>query len=88
MPRKYDNPVRARRYAKTIASDIKLYNMKILEKALMEDNVWEALGDHIEEGRSHFRDRVTDEIFEQNIYDRILVDVLLYEMRQVKTPIW
>ncbi|MBU1241012.1 hypothetical protein KJ865_14960, partial [Myxococcota bacterium] len=42
MSRKYDKPERARRYAKTIASDIKLYNMKALEKALMEDNVFEA----------------------------------------------
>ena len=88
MPRKYDKPERARRYAKTIASDIKLYNMKPLEKALMEDNVFEALADQIEEGRTHFKERVTPEILELKIYERILVDVLLYEMRNVKAPIF
>ncbi|MDA3864520.1 MAG: hypothetical protein PF689_11705 [Deltaproteobacteria bacterium] len=88
MARKYDNPKRAYRYAKTIASDIKLYNMKVLEKAIFEDNVFEALADQIEEGRSHYKDRVTPDIYEMNIYEHTLVDVLLYEMRNVKSSIW
>ena len=88
MARKIDKPDRARRYAKTIASDIKLYNMKLLEKALMEDNVFEALSDFINEGETHYKERVTDEILELKIYERILVDVLLHEMRNVKAPIF
>ncbi len=88
MPRKYDKPERARRYAKTIASDIKLYNLKSLENALMEDRVFEVLADQIEEGLTHFRERVTPEILEMKIYERVLVDVLLYEMRNIKTPIF
>ncbi len=88
MSRKYDKPERARRYAKTIASDIKLYNMKALEKALMEDNVFDALSDQIEEGRTHFKERVTQEILDMQIYEKVLVDVLLYEMRHVKAPIF
>ncbi|MBN2723515.1 MAG: hypothetical protein JXR95_05525 [Deltaproteobacteria bacterium] len=88
MIKKFDNPDRARRYAKTVASDIKLYNMKVLEKAIMEDNVFEALGDQINEAREIFKGKVTDEIFQMNILDRVLVDVLLYEMRHVKSPIW
>ncbi|MBU1219392.1 hypothetical protein KKF34_12685 [Myxococcota bacterium] len=88
MIKKFDNPDRARRYAKTVASDIKVYNMKILEKALMEDNVFEVLEEQINEARDTYRSKVTDEIFDMNILDRVLVDVLLYEMRNVKSPIW
>jgi hypothetical protein len=88
MARKIDKLPRAKRYAKTVASDIRLYHMKILEKGIMEDSVFELLHDVIEEGRGHFKDRVIPEIYELNIYDKILVDVLLYEMRSIKSPIW
>jgi hypothetical protein len=88
MARKYDKPERARRYAKTIASDIKLYNMRILEKAIMEDSVFETMAEFIDEGIRHYKDRVTPEILELKIFERILVDVLLYEMRNVKAPIF
>ncbi len=88
MPRIYETPERGWRYAKSIASDIKIYNLKKLEKAIDEDNVFEALQEQIEEGRQYYKDRVTPEIYKMGLYERALVDVLIYEMRHQKSRIW
>ena len=89
MARLYDNPDRALRYAKTIASDMVEYNKDVLLKALKEDNVWEALEEQIHQGREEFNARVTPEIAQLNIYEKALVEVLLYRMKdRVKTSIW
>ncbi len=89
MPRLYDNPDRALRYAKTIASDLVEYNKDALVKSLKEDNLWEAMEEQIQQGREEFNARVTPEIAAQNIYEKALVEVLLHRMKdRVKTPIW
>ncbi len=89
MARLYDDPGRALRYAKTIASDMVEYNKDALLKALKEDNVWEALEEQIRIGREEFNARVTPEIAQSNIYERALVEVLLYRMKdRLRSPIW
>ena len=45
--------------------------------------------DEIEEGRQHFRSRVTAEIAGTNLFDRALVDILLKQRGQnIKSKIW
>jgi hypothetical protein len=86
---KYDKPRRARILARTIASDMVLYNRELIEEAIKNDNLFEALQDQIEEGRAHYKSRVTPEIFEgYNLYERALVDKLLVSMGYVESEIW
>ena len=42
----------------------------------------------IEEGRALFKSRVTPEIYELNIYDRAIVDVMIKSKGHVKSKIW
>jgi hypothetical protein len=45
--------------------------------------------DEIEEGRQHFRSRVTPEIATTNLFERALVDILLKQRGQnIKSKIW
>ena len=85
---KYDNPDRARMLARAIASDLMLYNEERLTKAIQNDAVFEELTDEIEEGRTLFKSRVTDEIFGLNLYDRAIVDVMIKSKGHVKSKIW
>ena len=86
---KYDKPRRARNLARTIASDILLYNRDEVEEAIRNDNFFEALEEKIDEGREHYKSRVTPEILQNhNLYDRALVDKLLVAMAYVDSDIW
>ena len=87
--RKYDRPERARIRARTIASDILLYNRAKVEQAIKNDNLFEALAEEIEEGRKDYQASVTPEIYENyNLYERALVDKILMAMATVDSPIW
>ena len=46
------------------------------------------MNEHIEEGRSLFKSRVTPDIYSLNIYDRAIVDVLVKSKGHVKSKIW
>ena len=46
------------------------------------------MSEEIEEGRDLFKSRVTPVIYEQNIYDRAIVDVLVKSKGHVKSTIW
>lgn len=85
---KYDNPDRARMLARAIASDLMLYNEERLTKAIQNDAVFEDLREEIEEGRTLFRSRVTEEVFTLNLYDRAIVDVMIKSKGHVKSKIW
>lgn len=86
---KYDKPRRARNLARTIASDILLYNRDEVEEAIKNDNFFDALQEKIQEGRDHYESRVTPEIKQNyNMYDRALVDKLLVAMAYVDSEIW
>ncbi len=85
---KYDMPDRARMLARAIASDLMLYNEERLTKAIQNDAVFEDLAEEIEEGRTLFKSRVTDEIYELNLYDCAIVDVMIKSKGHVKSKIW
>ncbi|MDY0000769.1 MAG: hypothetical protein RBU30_05700 [Polyangia bacterium] len=85
---KYDNPDRARMLARAIASDLMLYNEERLTKAIQNDSVFEDLREEIEEGRTLFQSRVTDEVFGLNLYERAIVDVMIKSKGHVKSKIW
>lgn len=83
-----DNPKRARQLARAIASDLTLYHEAKILEGIANDTLFDVMSEEIEEGRELFKSRVTPEIYEQNIYDRALVDVLVKSKGHVKSKIW
>jgi hypothetical protein len=88
MPSVIDNAKRARQLARAIASDLTLYHEAKILDGIANDTLFDLMKDEIEEGRELFKSRVTPEIYEQNIYDRALVDVLVKSKGHVKSKIW
>lgn len=83
-----DNPKRARQLARAIASDLTLYHEAKILDGIAHDTLFDVMKDEIDEGRDLFKSRVTPDIFEQNIYDRAVVDVLVKSKGHVKSKIW
>jgi hypothetical protein len=89
MPPLIDKPDRARQFARAIASDLAMYNEAKLVQGVQNDNLFDVMKDEIEEGRQHFRSRVTPEIAATNLFERALVDILLKQRGQnIKSKIW
>lgn len=83
-----DKPERARQLARAIASDLTLYHDKEIVEGIENDTLFETMREHIEEGRTLFKGRVTQDIYELNLYDRAIIDVLLKSKGHVKSKIW
>lgn len=80
---------KAMRAARAIASDISIYNEQKIIKGIEQDNLFDALKEQLDEGREHYRTRVSAEIFSKtNLFDRAIVDVILARKGNVKSKIW
>ena len=78
----------ARRLARAIASDLSLYNEEKILNGLKNDNLYEEISQEIEEGRELFRGRVNPELFENNYYDRAIIDLLIKSKGHIKCKLW
>jgi hypothetical protein len=84
-----DTPERAIRLARTIASDISLYNEEKIIRGLSEDKLFQELSEELEEGRELYRARVSPELYERtNFFDRAVVDIIIKSKGHVKSKIW
>ena len=83
-----DKPDRARQLARAIASDLTLYHEKEIVEGIENDTLFDVMHEHIEEGRALFKSRVTPDVFDLNIYDRAVVDVMIKSKGHVKSKIW
>ena len=83
-----DNPKRARQLARAIASDLTLYHEAKILDGIANDSLFEVMEEEIQEGRDLFKSRVTADIYELNIYERAIVDVLVKSKGHVKSNIW
>jgi hypothetical protein len=83
-----DNSKRARQLARAIASDLTLYHEAKILDGIANDTLFDVMSDEIEEGRELFKSRVLPEIYEMNIYERAIVDVLVKSKGHVKSKIW
>jgi hypothetical protein len=89
MAQPIDTPERAIRLARTIASDISLYNEEKILRGLTEDKLFTELSDEIEEGRELYRTRVAADLYDRtNFFDRAVVDIILKSKGHVKSRIW
>ena len=78
----------ARRLARAIASDLSLYNEEKILNGLKNDNLYDEISQEIEEGRELFRGRVSPELFENNYYDRAIIDLLIKSKGHIKCKLW
>lgn len=83
------DPEQAKRLARAIASDLSLYNEKKVKEGIENDNFFEAMEKEIQEGRDHYKGRVSPEIYNNyNFYDRAIVDVIISRKKHIKSKIW
>ena len=79
----------AQRLARTIASDILLYNSEKVERGIKEDNLFELLESELNEGRELYRSRVSQELADTyRFLDRALVDILIVSQAELACSIW
>lgn len=80
---------KARRLARTIVSDIALYNREEIRKGIKNDNLFELLAEEIERGKKLYVSRVSMEIQkDRNFYNQALVDILIKQYGNVESTIW
>lgn len=84
-----DERAKARRLARSIASDISMYHAAKIIKSIEQDNFFDALRGELEEGREFYKSRVTPELHAQtNFFERAIVDVILKPKANVRSKIW
>lgn len=89
MAQPIDTPERAARLARTIASDISIYNEEKIIRGIQNDSLFEDLRDELEEGRELYRVRVSAELYERtNFFDRAVVDIILRAKAHIPSQIW
>lgn len=89
MAQLIDTPERAVRLARTIASDISLYNEEKILRGITEDTLFDEIAEELEEGRELYRGRVDPSLFDStNYFDRAVVDIIVKPKGYVKSKIW
>lgn len=84
-----NSTVAAARLARTIISDIALYNKDKISKGLKDDNIFELLDKELNEGLALYRSRVEPDIDQQNsYYNRAIVDILIKRNSDIESDIW
>ncbi|MCL2012185.1 MAG: hypothetical protein FWG75_05275 [Cystobacterineae bacterium] len=84
-----EEKIRAMRCARHVVSDIVAYNRQKIIKGVEQDNLFEHLRDELTEGREHYKNRVSAEIYQNtNYFDRAIVDVMVKPMERIKSNMW
>ncbi len=83
-----DKEEAARRLARAIASDLSLYNEEKIVRGIKADNLFTELAEEIEEGRTLYKSRVSPELYQRNLYDRALVDILVRSKAHIESVMW
>lgn len=79
----------ASRLARTIISDIALYNKVKILNGLRDDNIFDLLEKELQEGLTLYRTRLAPDFDNKNkIYNRAIVDVLIKRNANIESDIW
>lgn len=79
----------ARRLARTILSDIVLYNQAKVKEGIEKDSLFEVLTDELAEGKKYYESMVDEEIRNTtNYFNEAVVDVLIKQGGKIKSEIW
>jgi len=81
---------KARRLARTIVSDIALYNRDQIRTGIRDDNIFDVLAEEIERGRKLYVSRVAPDLQRRvNYYNQAIVDILIKQYgHTIQSTIW
>jgi hypothetical protein len=83
------NPDEARRLARTILSDILLYNQAKVKEGIEKDSLFDVLTEELAEGKKYYETLVDEEIRQAtNFFNEAVVDVLIKQGGKIKSEIW
>ncbi len=84
-----NSPEAAARLARTIISDIALYNREKILSGIKNDNIFDLLEKELNEGLDLYRSRVDPEMDRKNnFYNKAIVDILIKRNGDIKSAIW
>lgn len=83
------DPVRARRIARVLISDIVAYAGEDVRVGIEKDDIFSRLAPDLERARAYYDERIDQQLANaQRIFDHAIVDVLIYANRRIQTSIW
>ena len=83
------NPDEARRLARTILSDIVLYNQAKVKEGIEKDSLFDVLTEELAEGKKYYESMVDEDIRQAtNFFSEAVVDVLVKQGGKIKSEIW
>ena len=83
------NTDEAKRLARTILSDILLYNQAKVKEGIEKDSLFDVLTEELAEGKKYYESMVDEEIRQAtNFFNEAVVDVLLKQGGKIKSEIW
>lgn len=87
--RSITNPDEAKRLARTILSDIVLYNQAKVKEGIEKDTLFQVLTEELAEGKKYYEGMVDEEIRKTtNYFNEAVVDVLIKQGGKIKSEIW
>lgn len=82
-------PDEAKRLARTILSDILLYNQAKVKEGIERDSLFDILTDELAEGKKYYEGMVDEELRKStNLFNEAVVDVLIKQGGKIKSEIW
>ena len=79
----------AKRLARTILSDILLYNQAKVKEGIEKDSLFQILTEELAEGKKYYESMVDEEVRQAtNFFNEAVVDVLLKQGGKIKSEIW
>ncbi len=83
------SPEAAARLARTILSDIALYNKEKVKEGIKNDNLFEVLEKELKEGLDLYNSKVDPGLLKKtNFYNKAIVDILVKRSGDVESEIW
>jgi hypothetical protein len=83
------NPDEAKRLARTILSDILLYNQAKVKEGIEKDSLFDVLTEELAEGKKYYESMVDEDVRQSsNFFNEAVVDVLLKQGGKIKSEIW
>lgn len=71
-----------------LVSDLLVYHAGDVRAGIENDDLFERLGERLQEARTYFEEQVVPELARRGLFDRAVVDVLVYRSRNVPSRIW
>lgn len=79
----------AKRLARTILSDILLYNQAKVKEGIEKDTLFDVLSEELAEGRKYYESMVDASLRQgTNFFNEAVIDVLLKQGGKHKSDIW